>query len=244
MITPATTAPRRQSSFCCIASACTCFAKLRPLAGKSAEVAKGPDYWPGVQQSHSLSAQEVRLSRLTFHDVCTLLLNRRCLDVNVPVNDASRNGCPDVSLYHCGEAMPRSVIWLQCVRSVIWPPSEAFKTPASCVQPREGDVDTSVAEKLDVGPRPGHDALRITFTPRIHTPVERTALAPVQWRNMHSFRTTDRYGSLSSLITYGNANEVPAERSLQQRHSTARPTLTLAFCCCFFAFYPSHGPGT
>ena len=104
IITPAATAPRRQRISCRIASACTCFAKLRPLAGKSTEVAKGPEYWPGVQQSHSLSAQGVRLSRLTFHDVCTHLLKRRCLDVNI------RNGCPDVSRYHSGEAMPHRVI--------------------------------------------------------------------------------------------------------------------------------------
>ena len=150
-----------------------------------------------------------------------------------------RDGCPDVRLYHFGEVCHAALSGSNVFACHMT--SEAFKTPASCVQPHEGDVETSDAEKLeridaldfDVGPRPGHDALRITSTPRIHTPVESTALAPVQWRNMDSFRTTDRYGSLSSLITYGNANEVPAERSLQQRHSTARPPLTLAFCCCF-----------
>ena len=71
------------------ASAYTCFAHLRPIAGKSAEVAKGTDYWPGVQQSHSLSAQEVRLPRLTFHDVCTHLLNRHFLDVNIKNTDVA-----------------------------------------------------------------------------------------------------------------------------------------------------------
>ena len=67
------------------ASAYTCFAHLRPIADKSAEVAKGTDYWPRVQQSHSLSAQEVRLPRL--------MLTRR----NLPVE----NGCRAVApLWH------------------------------------------------------------------------------------------------------------------------------------------------
>ena len=64
---------------------------------------------------------------------------------------AARTLCPEpttgtADLYHCGEAMPRSVIWLQCYSSVI----ACLLVPmlfAACSQ--EDDVDTSVAEKLD-----------------------------------------------------------------------------------------------